>query len=71
MTISLDTSYEHAFTELEEIVEKISSGELPLQDTVTLYTRGRELAAFCQKLLDSAELSISKLDDNGNLTTVS
>lgn len=71
MTISLDTSYEHAFTGLEEIVEKISSGELPLQDTVTLYTRGRELAAFCQKLLDSAELSISKLDDNGNLTTVS
>jgi exodeoxyribonuclease VII small subunit len=70
MSLSTSTTYEQAFTELEDIVEKLNSGELPLQDTVTLYTRGKELAAFCQKLLDTAELGISKLDDAGNTTQV-
>jgi exodeoxyribonuclease VII small subunit len=71
MTIPPNTTYEAAFTELEDIVEQLNSGELPLQDTVKLYTRGKDLAAFCQRLLDSAELNISRLDDSGEITQVS
>lgn len=67
MTTRADLTYEQAFEELETIVSRLASGTLPLNETVALYTRGRELTTYCQSLLDNAELQISKLDDQGRL----
>jgi exodeoxyribonuclease VII small subunit len=63
MTDIATMGYEAAFAELETIVEQLATGDLALEETVALYSRGRALAAHCQALLDSAELRISRLDD--------
>lgn len=60
-----NTTFETAYAELEAIVGQLDSGELTLEQSVTLYERGRKLAAFCQNLLDQAELRVSQLEDNG------
>lgn len=60
-------SYETAYSELTELVARLENGDLPLDESVKLYERGRVLAAHCQKLLDAAELRIQKLNDDGGL----
>jgi exodeoxyribonuclease VII small subunit len=60
--------FEDAYRELGEILDKLESGDLTLDDSVALYERGRLLVELCAKMLDSAELRISRLtgDDEGN-----
>ena len=52
-------SFEDGFGELDTIVRRLESGELSLEDSVALYERGRLLAAYCQRLLDAAELRVT------------
>ncbi len=65
MTEPLTLSFEAAYAELEDIVFKLDSGDLPLEETVTLFERGRRLAVYCQSLLDRAELRVNQLTDGG------
>ena len=58
-------SYEAAFQELEALVARMESGDLPLEDSVKLYERGQRLAAHCQALLEDAELKVRLVDENG------
>lgn len=62
-----DLSFEAAFDELETIVARLESGELSLEDSVTLFERGQQLSVHCQGLLDQAELRVSRLGDDGRL----
>ncbi len=41
--------YEEAIKELEEIIEKLNSSSLPLEEAKKLFERGRELSKFCYK----------------------
>ena len=56
-----ELSFETAYAELESIITKLESGDLPLDDSVTLFERGRQLSEHCQSLLDKAELRVSQL----------
>ncbi len=56
-----DIPFEQALTEFEQVVEKLESGSLSLEETMTLYQRGRDLAGHCQQLLDKAELKVKEL----------
>ena len=58
-------SYEEAYQALEALVARMESGELPLEESVALYERGRKLSAHCQALLEEAELKIKLVDDAG------
>ena len=60
-------SFEEAYEELEEIVTKLESGNLPLEEAVELFERGRRLSDHCQKVLDEAELRVNKITDDGEL----
>jgi len=62
-----ELSFETAYAELETIITQLESGELPLEESVTLFERGRKLSQYCQSLLDKAELRISQLSDDGTL----
>ncbi|PJF21342.1 MAG: exodeoxyribonuclease VII small subunit, partial [Phototrophicales bacterium] len=53
--------------ELDEIVSKLESGELTLEESVTLFERGRKLAEHCQAILDQAELRVNQLNDSGDI----
>jgi exodeoxyribonuclease VII small subunit len=57
-----EPSFEQALAELEALVRKMEAGDLPLDESITAYKRGAELAKFCQSKLAAAELEIRKLD---------
>lgn len=49
-----EPSYEAARAELREIVAQLESGGQSLEDSLTLWERGEQLADICQKWLDGA-----------------
>ena len=51
-------TYEQARTRLEAIVQKLESGGAPLAESMKLWEEGEQLAAYCQKFLDSAKQKI-------------
>ncbi len=42
-------------------MEKLESGDLPLEEALELFERGQALAARCTELLEKAELTLKKL----------
>lgn len=58
-------SFDQALTELEGVVQRLEGTALSLEETVALYQRGRMLAEHCQRLLDEAELRVSRLGPDG------
>jgi exodeoxyribonuclease VII small subunit len=56
-------SYEAALEELEQLVVRIESGQLPLDDMLAGYQRGATLLAFCRQRLDAVQDQIKVLDD--------
>jgi exodeoxyribonuclease VII small subunit len=54
-------SFEEAYKQLTELVQKMESGELPLADSVAAYEQGIKLKAYCEQLLKEAELKIETL----------
>ena len=56
-----EPTYEQAYAELQEIVSKLESGEIPLEEALALYERGQALSKICARLLDKAELRIREL----------
>ena len=53
-------SFEQAYNQLEETVQQLEAGNLPLAEAVSLYQRGMALAKQCGLQLDTAELSIKR-----------
>jgi len=53
--------FEAAIERLEQIVDNIDQGELPLQEAISLYKEGIELAAFCAENLQKAEQEVFEL----------
>lgn len=61
-----DMSFEQALTALESIVTQLERGDVPLDDSITLYERGEQLRAACQKRLDAAQARIEKIVTGAN-----
>ncbi len=51
-------TFEQAYRELQQIVEQLERGDLPLEQSLALHARGQRLAALCAEQLDQAELKI-------------
>ena len=47
--------FEHALARLEEVVQKLGSANLPLDDAMKLFEEGVQLSRDCQKYLEQAE----------------
>ncbi len=54
-------SFEDALRALEEVVRKLEGGDVPLDNSISLYERGEELRKHCQARLDSASARIEKI----------
>ena len=61
-------SFEDALRALEEIVQQLERGDVPLDQSIDLYSRGEELRAACQKRLDAAQARIEKIVTNADGT---
>jgi exodeoxyribonuclease VII small subunit len=62
-------SFEDSVRRLGEIVERLESGELPLEESLTLFEEGVRLARASQQELDRAERRVEQLlgiDRDGN-----
>ncbi len=51
--------YEQARDELILVVQRLEAGGTTLEDSLTLWERGEELAAICQKWLDGARARLA------------
>lgn len=57
-------TYESMYSELEQIIESLQSGELGIDEAVTQYERSKELITKLEKHLESAENKITKIKAN-------
>jgi exodeoxyribonuclease VII small subunit len=66
-----DIKFEDALQRLEEIVDRLETGELPLEDSLKVFEEGVALARRCSKYLEEAEKRIELLtkDEVGLLKT--
>ena len=58
--------FESSLKELESIVDKLEDENINLEDSVKSFEKGINLVKECQKELQSAELKIKKLLDDGS-----
>lgn len=63
-------SFEDALKELERIVGQLETGDVPLDQAITLYERGDALRRQCQARLDAAQARIEQVraDASGTVT---
>ena len=66
-----DIKFETALQRLEQIVDQLESGDLPLESSLKVFEEGVGLARRCGKYLDEAEKRIETLtrDESGVLKT--
>lgn len=66
-----EKKFEASLARLEEIVKKLETGDLPLEQSLKLFEEGVKLARACNKRLEEAERKVEVLlkDRAGNLTT--
>ncbi|MEC7229497.1 MAG: exodeoxyribonuclease VII small subunit [Candidatus Thermoplasmatota archaeon] len=56
-----DMNYSKAIERLEEIVQSLERGGIPLDETLKLYEEGAMLLEFCQQELASAEGKLNEM----------
>ncbi|UUP18776.1 exodeoxyribonuclease VII small subunit [Nitratireductor thuwali] len=54
-------SFEQALEALENIVNDLERGDVPLEQSIRIYERGEALKAHCDKLLKAAEDKVEKI----------
>jgi exodeoxyribonuclease VII small subunit len=59
--MSIEPSFEEAIARLDAIVRRLEKGEVPLSESLTLFTESTELVRLCTDLLDRAEQTVVKL----------
>lgn len=62
-----DVPFEAALEELENLVEKMETGDLSLEDSLAAFERGVKLTRHCQSALQAAELKVKVLTESGDL----
>ena len=63
-------TFEEAMKKLEQIVQELESGDLPLEKAISKFEEGIRLSKFCSKKLDETEKRITVLlqDQEGNVS---
>ena len=56
-----EPTFEEARAELERIVAQLESGEVGLEDAISLWERGEELHRLCLAKLDTAQGRVDEL----------
>lgn len=60
--------FEEALGALEDIVRNLESGQVSLEKSIDIYTRGTQLRAHCDEKLKDATARIEKITKSGNGT---
>jgi exodeoxyribonuclease VII small subunit len=54
-------SFEEGLSELERIVSQLETGQVPLEQSLSLYQRGASLKALCEERLKAARLKVESI----------
>jgi len=54
-------NFESSLDELEKVVKELESGDLPLDRSLELFSRGMQLSESCRKRLEDAETRVEQL----------
>jgi exodeoxyribonuclease VII small subunit len=57
--------FEEAMKELDDIVRRLESGQVKLDDAVAAYTRGSLLRRHCEAKLADAKMKVEKITQAG------
>lgn len=61
-------SFEESLEKLEEIVNKLENGDVPLDDAIDEFNKAMQLVKTCNDKLNSAEEAIAKIvQENGEV----
>ena len=58
-------TFEEALAQLQKLVAELESGDGSLEESMARYEQGMKLAAYCNELLDKAELRVQELLPTG------
>ncbi|QMU58776.1 MAG: exodeoxyribonuclease VII small subunit [Boseongicola sp.] len=61
-----EMTFEDAMRALEDVVNRLEAGDVPLEDSIKLYERGAELKAHCQTKLAEAEEKVASITLDGD-----
>lgn len=56
-----EMSFEEAMAALESVVGQLERGDVPLDQSISLYERGAELKKHCESRLREAEEKVAKI----------
>ncbi|MBK5911191.1 exodeoxyribonuclease VII small subunit [Rhodothalassium salexigens] len=62
-------TFEQAMAELEQIVARLESGEVALEESIAIYERGEALRRYCEDKLRQAEARIETVAVSGGVAT--
>jgi exodeoxyribonuclease VII small subunit len=54
-------TFEGAYRELQQVVAQLEDGGLDLERAMRLYERGTQLVQACERIVDQAELRVTRL----------
>ena len=60
--LDVPASFEAALAEIENIVARMETGQLPLDESLRAYRRGAELLQYCQTRLQEAQQQVKVLE---------
>lgn len=65
-------SFEQALGELEQIVQRLEQGKIPLEDAINAYERGSALRQHCEAKLREAKERVDRIAvaADGSISTV-
>jgi exodeoxyribonuclease VII small subunit len=65
-------TFEQSLKQLEQIVQELESGDLPLEKAIKKFEEGVQLSKFCSQKLDETEKRITILmrDSQGRLSEI-
>lgn len=61
LAIQEEISFEEAMERLEEIVEKLEEGDVPLEEAISFYKKGMELSKLCHDKLKNVEEQLTQI----------
>lgn len=61
-----EITFEEALTQLEEIVEQLENGDVPLEKAIEAFQKGMNLSKLCHQKLEQVERKIEQLVQEGD-----
>lgn len=68
MTEEKELTFENAMEQLEDIVEQLEEGDVPLEEAIAIYKQGMDLSRICHQKLKVVEEQLTQiLREDGEL----